>query len=137
MSERLSIDCGTFPCEGEGETQLTQDVTRPKKTRIRKRSLTIQLQEALNSAQLLETSETNELSIARMKLIQTRLDCLLKMQARERNDKLKQALAEVERLKAENEQLKAAALAKPRPLTAEEIAVQKFYAEKERMGGTN
>lgn len=107
-----------------------------KKGRVRKRNLAIQLQEALNSAQSLDKEPTNDLTIARMKFLQTRLAVLTTMQARERHDKLKLALAEVERLTAENEKLKqelaAALAAKPaaRPLSDIEQVLARYAAEK-------
>ncbi len=76
------------------------------KKRVRKRSVEIQLQEALNTAQTLETAEKDELSIARIKLAQTRLNILNKMLARDRTGKLERALKEVATLRAENEQLR-------------------------------
>ncbi len=118
MSEPLtSIDCGTF------EPQITQ----PKKMRIRKRSIAIQLQTALDDAAKAMTADASV-----QKLAQTRLDCLLKMQARERHDKLKRALAEVERLTAENERLRQELVTKPasRPLTEVELALQNYAAKK-------
>ena len=76
------------------------------KKRVRRRSLAVQLQEALNSAQELEQAEHSDLSIARMKLVQTRLDCLLTMQARDKKDKLNQALTDLKAAKTEIEWLK-------------------------------
>lgn len=80
------------------------------KKRIRKRSLRIQLESVLRSAQVLDNEPTNEWSIARMKFLQARLTVLAKMQARENNQKLKLlkrelavAHAEIERLKQELE----------------------------------
>jgi|HubBroStandDraft_6_1064221.scaffolds.fasta_scaffold26913_4 hypothetical protein len=85
---------------------MTTDEQTPK--RIRKRSVALMLQEALNTAATLESLEPSELSIARMKLAQTRLNALLQMQARERHDnkKLRKALEEVAALRAENAQLR-------------------------------
>src|SRR5260370_24778224 len=116
------------------ETQTT--TSTPKKKRVRKRSLAIQLQEALNCAQSLDKESTNELTIARMKFLQTRLAVLAKMQARERNDKLKRALAENERLNAENEGLRQdlqqalAAKATARPLSEAEYVLARYEASK-------
>jgi hypothetical protein len=124
-----SIDCGTF------DTEMTQDATpavanAPKKTRTRKRSISVQLQQALDDAAKAMSSD-----ISVQKLIQTRIACLLKMQARERSDSLKRALAEVERLTVENERLKAElaqALAKTtiRQLDPVQIALAKLDAKK-------
>jgi len=127
-----SIDCGVFDSRLSVADQITRDATRPKKTRIRKRSISIQLQQALDDA-----AKAMSADISVQKLIQTRIACLLKMQARERSDKLKRALAEVERLTAENEQLKAAALAKPvaRQQSAVEQVLANYEASKKKNGG--
>ena len=102
------------------------------KKRVRRRSLAVQLQEALNSAQELEQAEQSDLSIARMKLVQTRLDCLLTMQGRERHDKIRKLTDELKVVRAENERLKAELATKPvaRPLTEVEQALAKYNAEK-------
>jgi hypothetical protein len=71
-----------------------------KQKRIRRRSLAVQLESALRDAEAAATSD-----ISTQKLIQTRLNILSKALARERNNKLKQALAEVTRLAAEVERL--------------------------------
>ena len=116
------------------ETQTT--TSTPKKKRVRKRSLAIQLQEALNCAQSVDKEPTNDLTIARMKFLQARLAVLAKMQARERNDKLKRALAENERLNAENEGLRQdlqqalAAKATARPLSEAELVLARYEASK-------
>ncbi len=101
------------------------------KKRVRRRSIAVQLQEALNSAQELEQAEQSDLSIARMKLVQTRIDCLLTMQARERHDKLRKLADELKAVKAENERLRqerAALSAKPaaRPMSEAEIALANY-----------
>ena len=84
-----------------------------KKPRVRKRSVTIQIQEVLNSAQSLDKEPTNEMSIARMKFLQARLKTLTTIQARERSAKLEKAYAEVARLTAENTRLKQESRAEP------------------------
>jgi hypothetical protein len=104
---------------------------QPTKKRVRRRNVSVQLQDALNSAQELEQAEHSDLSIARMKLVQTRLDCLLTMQGRERHDKIRKLTDELKVVRAENERLRqelAAALAKPavRPLTEVELALQNY-----------
>jgi hypothetical protein len=76
------------------------------KKRVRKRSVALMLQEALNAAAALENLEPTELSIARMKLAQTRLNILLQMQARERHDKLKEATDALAKSEAENARLR-------------------------------
>jgi hypothetical protein len=127
-----SIDCGVFDSRGPSVAdQITRDATRPKKTRIRKRSISIQLQQALDDA-----AKAMSADISVQKLIQTRIACLLKMQARERHDKLKRALSEVTRLTAENERLNQE-LAKPaaRPLTEVEQVLAKYEASKKKNGG--
>lgn len=73
------------------------------KKRVRRRNLAVQLQIALDDA---ANAMTADISV--QKLVQTRLDCLLTMQARERNDKLKRLTAEIERLKQENLKLHSA-----------------------------
>jgi hypothetical protein len=116
------------------ETQTT--TSTPKTKRVRKRSLAIQLECALRDAEAAATAD-----ISTQKLIQTRLVVLTTMQARERHDKLKRALAENERLNAENEGLRqdlqqALAAKATRPLTAVEIALQKYQQEKQ-IGGAS
>jgi hypothetical protein len=105
---------------------------QPTKKRVRRRNVSVQLQDALNSAQELEQAEQSDLSIARMKLVQTRLDCLLTMQARERHDKIRKLADELNAVKAENERLKAELATKPvaRPLNEVEQALAKYNAEK-------
>jgi hypothetical protein len=82
---------------------MTTGEQRPK--RIRKRSIRLRLEEALSTAAALETVEPTELSIARMKLAQTRLTTLTRLFNRERSDRLKEALEELATLRAENERL--------------------------------
>lgn len=77
----------------------------PRK-RTRRRSAALQIQEILNSARRLDDEPTSELSIARMKFLQTRLNVLSQMQARENNQTLERAIAEVESLRIENERLR-------------------------------
>ena len=100
------------------------------KKRVRRRSLAVQLQAALDDA-----AKAMSADISVQKLVQARIDCLLKLQARERNDKLKRAETEVERLTVENQRLKkelAAALAKPavRPMTDIERTLAQYEASK-------
>jgi hypothetical protein len=110
------------------------------KRRVRRRNLAVQLQAALNSAQELEQAEQSDLSIARMKLVQTRIDCLLTMQARERHDKIRKLTDELKVVKAENERLRqelaAALAAKPavRPLTEVELVLANYEASKNNGG---
>jgi hypothetical protein len=76
--------------------------------RVRRRSLAVQLESALRDAEAAATAD-----ISTQKLIQTRLNILGKALTRERNNKLKKALAEVTRLTAEVERLKQELTAKP------------------------
>ena len=111
-------------------------MSEPKR-RIRRRSIDIQLQQGLDDAAKAMTAD-----ISVQKLAQARLAVLAKMQACERNDKLKKALAEVERLTAENERLKSelaqallAARVPARSLTPAEQALAKYEASKNQNGG--
>jgi hypothetical protein len=107
------------------------------KKRVRRRSLTIQFQEALNSAQSLDKEPTNDLTVSRMKFLQVRLDALLTLQRMERNGKLQRALAEVERLKSDNAKLQQGlAAAKPaaRPMTDIERTLAAYEASKKNGG---
>ena len=93
----------------------------------------------MNSAQELEHAEQSDLSIARMKLVQTRIDCLLTMQARERHDKIRKLTDELKTVRAENERLRqglAALSAKPavRPLTEVELVLASYEASKNNGG---
>jgi hypothetical protein len=104
------------------------------KKRVRRRSLAVQLQAALDDA-----AKAMSADISVQKLVQARIDCLLKLQAREGNDKLKRAETEVERLTVENQRLKqelAAALAKPaaRPTSAVTQVLAQYEAEKSAGG---
>jgi len=76
----------------------------PRK-RVRKRSLELQLEQALRDAEAAMQAEPSELAHSKIKLAQTRIVVLQRALARERNDKLKQALDELEVIKAENERL--------------------------------
>ena len=98
---------------------------------MRRRSLAVQLQAALDDA-----AKAMSADISVQKLVQARIDCLLKLQAREGNDKLKRAETEVERLTVENQRLKqelaAALAAKPavRPMTDIERTLAQYEASK-------
>jgi len=109
------------------------DEPQPKQKRIRKRSLRIQLQTALQAVEALDKEPMNDWTAARMNLAKVRLTTLNKMVLRERNHKLKALQAEVERLTAENAKLKAEIAAKPatRPPSDIEVALQRYSAEKE------
>jgi hypothetical protein len=85
--------------------QLT--ATRLKRVRVRKKRLDIQLQESLNTASSLMQAEPSELAHSKIKLCQVKIVVLSKAIARDRNDKLKKALAEVTRLTGEVAKLKA------------------------------
>ena|SRR5579862_4192185 len=106
-----------------------------KKKRQRQRNIAGQLQAALDDAAGAMTA-----GISVQKLVQTRLDCLLKVQARERNDKLKRACTDLKAAKAEIERLKselARALAtKPvaRPTSAVTQVLAQYEAEKNAGG---
>ena len=103
--------------------------------RVRRRSLAGQLQVALDDAAKAATAD-----ISTQKLIQTRIDCLLKLQARDRNDKLRKMSDELRAVRAENARIKdelaIALAAKPRsrPLSEVEQALAKYEASKN--GGT-
>ena len=102
------------------------DIEKPKRTR--RRSIDLQIQKALNDA---EAATTEDISV--QKLIQTRLNVLLRMQARENRDRLREltdALAKSEaenaRLRAEVEQLRATV----RPVDPViSRALEKYHAE--------
>ena len=105
-----------------------------KPRRVRKRSIAVQLQAALNAAEALDRADASELAISRIKLAQTRLVVLSKALNRERHEKLKRALAEVEGLTSENERLKAELAAKPtaRPMTDIDRVLAKYEEEQRR-----
>ena len=88
-----------------------------RKNRIRRRKVEIQIQECLNDA---ATAMTADISV--QKLVQTRLSCLLKLQARERNDKIQRLTQEVTALKAEVERLTDASLKSLKPATARPLS---------------
>ena len=102
--------------------------------RVRRRSIDVQLQIALDDAAKAMTAD-----ISVQKLAQARLDCLLTMQARERHDKIRKLADELKVVRAENErlkeQLKEVATKTARPLSEVEIALQKYEREKESTGG--
>jgi hypothetical protein len=120
----------------------TQDRTQPtlaaKQKRIRRRSLAVQLQQALDEAAKAATGDPDELAISRIKLAQTRLVVLSKALNRERHDKLRRAEAEVSRLGLENEKLKQELAAKPaaRPLTEVDQVLAKYEASKQNGGAS-
>lgn len=86
------------------EEQITMATPKPKKKYIRKRRTDLALEVALRDA---ATAVERGAEPATMNLIQTRLNVLSNQLARERNDKLKRTMAEVERLRQENDKLKA------------------------------
>jgi uncharacterized protein YdcH (DUF465 family) len=96
------------------EDNMDSQEPKPKKTRIRKRSLAIQLEAALRDAA--RASDTNA-DRSTQSLIQARLQVLNHRLSREESGKLTKALAEVERLRKQNEKLKddlATAVAPPK-----------------------
>ena len=118
----------------------TQDTTQPtlaaKQKRIRRRSLAIQLQQALDEAAKAATGDPDELAISRIKLAQTRLVVLSKVLNRERHDKIRTLTTKLKAAQAENERLKAALAAKvtARPLTEVDRVLAKYEAEKKNGG---
>ncbi len=118
----------------------TQDTTQPmlaaKQKRIRRRSLAIQLQQALDEAAKAATGDADELAISRIKLAQTRLVVLSKALNRERHDKIRTLTTKLKSAQAENERLKAALAAKvtARPLTEVDRVLAKYEAEKKNGG---
>jgi uncharacterized protein YdcH (DUF465 family) len=85
------------------EDNMDSQEPKPKKTRIRKRPLTIQLEAALRDAA--RASEANA-DRSTKSLIQVRLQVLNHRLSREESGKLTRALAEVEHLRQENDKLK-------------------------------
>jgi len=109
--------------------------------RFRGKSLAVQLQVALRDAEALQKLETtDDATISRMKLVQSRISSLTLMMNRKRadqvhklNEQLKSAKSEIERLKLEIESLTAALAAKPSTISqvsAIEQALAKFEASK-------
>jgi DNA-binding FadR family transcriptional regulator len=112
-----------------------------KQKRFRGKSLAVQLQVALRDAEALQRLETtDDATISRMKLVQSRISSLTLMmnhkrtdQVRKLNEQLKSAKGEIERLKLEVERLTAALAAKPATMSqvsAVEQALAKFEASK-------
>jgi hypothetical protein len=112
-----------------------------KQKRFRGKSLAVQLQVALRDAEALQKLEiTDDATISRMKLVQSRISSLTLMMNRKRadqvrklNEQLKSAKGEIERLKLEIERLTAALAAKPATMSqvsAVEQALAKFEASK-------
>jgi hypothetical protein len=79
--------------------------TTEKPKRVRNRKASLQLQAALNDAEQLDGALHDELTIARMKLIQTRLTVLNRKAVREQEQRREQLVEQVKNLKAENERL--------------------------------
>ncbi len=109
--------------------------------RFRGKSLAVQLQVALRDAEALQKLETtDDATISRMKLVQSRISSLTLMMNRKQadrvrklNEQLKSAKSEIERLKLEIESLTAALAAKPSTISqvsAIEQALAKFEASK-------
>jgi hypothetical protein len=112
-----------------------------KGPRTRLRKLALQLQAALNTAEALDKASSDELTVARCKLAQTRVVTLNRMIARQEKYRqgeleveLELANAEIAELEAENEQLKQTAQSKPatQPMTDIDLVLQKY--EQERAG---
>src|SRR5579864_2217867 len=112
-----------------------------KQKRFRGKSLAVQLQVALRDAEALQKLETtDDATISRMKLVQSRISSLTLMMNRKRadqvrklNEQLKSAKSEIERLKLEVESLTAALAAKLSTISqvsAVEQALAKFEARK-------
>jgi len=74
--------------------------------RFRKKSVQRQLQAALDAAQELDAVQPDELSVSRMKLVQSRLDVLSRLQARQRFDRVQRLKQELASARAEIESLK-------------------------------
>jgi hypothetical protein len=112
---------------------------RGKGPRTRLRNLALQLQAALNTAEALDKASSDELTVARCKLAQTRIVTLNRMIARQEKYRqaeleveLELANAEIEELEAANEQLKQTAQSKPatQPMTDIDLVLQKYEQEK-------
>jgi hypothetical protein len=88
---------------GTMNQETTPEASKPKKKYIRRRRTDLALEVALRDAAAATESGADP---ATKGLIQTRLNILNQQLTRERNDRLKRALAEAERLSAENEKLK-------------------------------
>ena len=84
--------------------EQTAATSRPRKKYVRKRRTDLALESALRDA---AAATERQADGAVLGLIQTRLNILNQQLTRERNDKIKRALAEIEKLRAENERLKA------------------------------
>jgi hypothetical protein len=114
---------------GEMDEQTTATQQPKKKRYIRKRRTDLALEVALRQAADAIESGADP---ATKGLIQTRLNILNQQLTRERNDKLKRALAEIDRLRLDNENLKrqlvqALAVQPTSPITLEiEQALAKY-----------
>jgi len=100
-----------------------QALTPVASRRVRRKSIGGQIQIALDDA-----AKAMSADISVQKLVQTRLDCLLKLQARERHDKFRKLTDELKSAKAEIEKLKgelAAALSAKTAAVREKSAVER------------
>jgi hypothetical protein len=110
-----------------------------KGPRTKLRDIAIQIQACLNDAEALMNAEPSELAISKTKLCQARLRALTIQQAIERNDRLKEALAEVTRLTERLKVLEGVAeeqQAKPRQPEPTEIDLVLQRYEEERKNRT-
>jgi hypothetical protein len=104
---------------------------KPKKRLVRKRRADLALETALRDAAA-ATERGADASV--LNLLRARLNILNQQLTRERNEKFKRALADVERLRGENVRLKQEleSRAKPtsRPMSEVEQALEKYEREK-------
>jgi predicted transcriptional regulator len=113
---------------------MDEQPQKQKQKRIRRKRLDLQLEQALRDAEAAMTADG-----ATKYLMTTRLNILNQQIARDRNEKLNQALAEVKRLTADNEGLKAELAAKPtaRPMTDIDRVLAKYEEEQRRNDANN
>jgi hypothetical protein len=81
------------------------EATNEKPKRVRNRKASLQLQAALNDAEQFDGALHDELTIARMKLIQTRLTVLNRKAVREQEQHRERLIEQLKQTKAENERL--------------------------------
>lgn len=120
----------------EMHDEVTPKPTHPKKRLTRRRRADLALEQALRDAAAATESGADP---ATKGLIQTRLNILNQQLTRERNEKFRRAIAEADRLRIENDELKrqhdddAAEIARLRRLVTSSTRVDGFQPKAESL----
>jgi hypothetical protein len=116
------------------DEQTQSAPSKPKKRLVRKRKTDLALESALRDA---AAATERHADPATKGLIQTRLNILNQQLTRERNEKLKRAIGEVERLRLENEVLLAENSRLTKELAAARGEIQRLQTVRGATFGTS